>query len=374
MINKKKTRNYGLDLFRLMCMYMVVLLHYLGHGGLIPGTLNISHANWLPVQILDSCSYVAVNGFVLISSYFLCTSTIKPTRFLQVYTQTSFYSITLYLGLAIVGAVNFTVSSTIDSLLILSRDRYWFVSTYLSLLLFAPILNASIDNIGQRAHLLCCGLLVVMFSVIPSLIPNSVRLIGDKSLSWFCTLYLIAAYIRKYVPRRALSPLILLTTFLVCVALLVVQSWYSATIPDPLFSIKCHSSIVILTATSACFLFFRDLDIKSRFLANVIASVAPLSFAVYLIHDHPNIRHALWYVLTPYKYAASVWLIPHLLVCVTGIFLVCCLIEALRRFAFRMLHIDDGITYIGKKLTQAGSSLLTALLCSASNKDKRSTK
>ena len=34
MIDRKNTRNYGIDLFRIVAMIMIPILHTLGHGGI----------------------------------------------------------------------------------------------------------------------------------------------------------------------------------------------------------------------------------------------------------------------------------------------------------------------------------------------------
>ena len=92
-----KKRNSNLDLLRILCMFMVVILHSLNHGGLVEGSLIPGHYNWYNGNILFSLSLQAVNCFVLISGYFLCTAKFKLKKLINIYIQVFFYSVTIAL-------------------------------------------------------------------------------------------------------------------------------------------------------------------------------------------------------------------------------------------------------------------------------------
>ena len=70
----KKERMANLELLRCVAMGMVVVLHYLGKGGLLPElsgeTLDSTgRTAWL----LEAFSIIAVNVYMFISGYFLST-------------------------------------------------------------------------------------------------------------------------------------------------------------------------------------------------------------------------------------------------------------------------------------------------------------
>lgn len=119
-----------------------------------------------------------------------------------------------------------------------------------------------------------------------------------------------------------------------------------------------NNSIVCLAATVAIFLVFRNLRIQNRFLQKIIMIAAPLSFAVYLIHDNNTMRYALWAMLKPFSMAHSPWMLLHLILCVSGIFAVCCAIEWLRQLLFRKLKIDKGIEKASQRITARTQKLL----------------
>ena len=63
----KVSRNYGIDLLRIISMLGVVFLHVLGHGGIL--SLDLSPVKFSMVWFIEILAYPAVNCFVLISGY-----------------------------------------------------------------------------------------------------------------------------------------------------------------------------------------------------------------------------------------------------------------------------------------------------------------
>ena len=81
---KKKERMANLELLRCIAMMMVIVLHFLGKGGLLAELTNPSlGATGTVAWLLESFAIVAVNVYMLISGYFLCTSSFKLSRLLQ---------------------------------------------------------------------------------------------------------------------------------------------------------------------------------------------------------------------------------------------------------------------------------------------------
>ena len=68
-------RNYGADLLRSLAMLMVVVLHYLSKGGILT---EVPTGTWPALDatawVMEGLCIVAVNVYMLISGYFLCTS------------------------------------------------------------------------------------------------------------------------------------------------------------------------------------------------------------------------------------------------------------------------------------------------------------
>lgn len=68
-----KKRNEGIELLRIISMIMILILHYLGHGGILDN-LSANNFYYYIAWTLEGICFVAVNIYVLITGYFLCTS------------------------------------------------------------------------------------------------------------------------------------------------------------------------------------------------------------------------------------------------------------------------------------------------------------
>ena len=100
--NPKPARMANLELLRCVAMMMVIVLHYLGKGGMLSDLTGAAvskaeTAAWL----LESFCIVAVNVYMFISGYFLCTSSFKVSRLIQLWLQIWAYSV----GVGLIGAL-----------------------------------------------------------------------------------------------------------------------------------------------------------------------------------------------------------------------------------------------------------------------------
>jgi len=76
------------------------------------------------------------------------------------------------------------------------------------------------------------------------------------------------------------------------------------------------------------FLTFSNLNIKNN---KVINGLALTMFGVYLIHDNPLVRHALWIdIFKNMEYINSRFLLIHATVAVLSVFVVCVAIDYIR--------------------------------------------
>ena len=102
-------RQANLELLRCVAMMMVIVLHYLGKGNLLadPKSPTIYPAEWLP-WLLECFCCVAVNVYMFISGYFLCTSSFRPGRLIRLWLQVWLYSVIFGLIGALTGVMAHT--------------------------------------------------------------------------------------------------------------------------------------------------------------------------------------------------------------------------------------------------------------------------
>lgn len=253
----------------------------------------------------------------------------------------------------------FSLFELLKSGLVVTMQRYWFVSSYIIMYALSPFLNCAIAKMSKRMHFLCCCVLLGLFSVLANLayINDFAYLEGGYSPIWFCTLYVTAAYVRKHVPVNPNHRLPALSCYLLCASMIAIERFAATAITPMIFgSVKLDSlfcsnnSIMTAAASISLLLFFRSIEIKNVLAEKVIRYFAPLAFGVYLIHDHIITRQIIWNWLKPTVLHNSFFIVPYFILCVTGIFLVCSLIEWLRQQLFRLFRIDQFVTSLSDKV------------------------
>ena len=134
---------------------------------------------------------------MLITGYLLYDKKFKIERLLRLYSEVYIYSILSLLICIFFGLEKINIVEFIRSLLPISGNIYWFISSYILLSFLSPFINIIIKNINKENHITLIVILFVFCSVIPTLTyadwPNS-----GGHIEIFILLYLIGALIRKY--------------------------------------------------------------------------------------------------------------------------------------------------------------------------------
>jgi surface polysaccharide O-acyltransferase-like enzyme len=334
---KNKTRDANIELLRIIAMLMIVALHYLAHGEGLVGNQPFSF-NWTFAWALEAVCIVAVNCYVLISGYFLVTSQFKIKKLIRLWLQVLFYSITIYLVLIALGLEPFTIKHLAMACVPVLTNQYWFVTVYLALYIVSPFLNILIHALSRKQFQ---NLLIILFTVLslwPTVLPFGFSLDKTNGLSiiQFIFLYFIASYIRLYWNHEIkkgyyLSAYILLTLMITASKFGLTALGFHA-LSGMFFE---YNSVTVILSSVMLFMYFRNVSIKSTVIIKIICSVSALTFGVYLIHEdiflrgilYKNILHTDLYLNTPYFIPASV-------ITITGIFVVCISIDALRKQLF----------------------------------------
>lgn len=189
-------RHDGIDALRIVSMFMVVVLHTLGQGGILRNTVPYS-IHYYVAWFLEIGSYCAVNCFALISGYVLHRSRPCISKLAQLWLQVIFYSILITGIFAVVYPERIGLKYIVKALFPVSFNQYWYISAYFGLYLLTPILNIAIAHIEKKTYdallLSIFGLFCVLgyFSLHDAYTLNS-------GYSLLCILYLLGAYLYKY--------------------------------------------------------------------------------------------------------------------------------------------------------------------------------
>lgn len=344
-------RDYAIDLLRILSMLMIVCYHILHHPNLLPTRVRFT-PGYDTVLFVELCLMCAVNVYTLISGYVGYGSRPRCSRLAELWLTVLCYSagIMLYYYLFRPGSV--PVSQLWRYFLPSLNHKYWFFSAYFVLFLFRPLLHAAVDHLSKRqlkyilmSLLLLLGLFAPLYTSLTS--TDSYGINRGFSAWWMMVLYLVGAYIRKYDPfsetKRWRYLAVFFATAAVSTALKLLIQLYAIRKMHNIRYFNAmffnYNSINLWVGAICLFLFFRGLKLKPL-ISRVVTFLTPMTFSVYLIHDHPLIRDR---ILKPAFIPLGKLSTPLLLLSAAGIsvliYLACSAVDYLRVLLFRLLRI-----------------------------------
>lgn len=344
-----KKRIASIELLRILAMMMVVMLHYLSKGDLLTPLTEEFDAGSYIAWFLEAFSIVAVNVYMLISGYFLVESGFKLKRLAQLVCQVLFYSLLIPLVLLAVGILQpqqVTVYRLLQYVLPGQMAHYWFITAYLIMYLFSPVLAAGAKGMSQRQLRNTIILLLLFFSVSKSVLP--VQLVTDNQGYdglWFICVFLVAAYMRLYgIPflqkgRRA-ALCYLGSCVLIYGLALGVRLFYLKTgrLGNFIHAPYEYNHILNLFAAVSLFYAFSQWKLSGeKALGKVVLRVAPYTLGVYLLHEHVELR-TLWPHWLGADSQYSPWALAPRAVCsVLAVFAVGILVDMARGALFSLI-------------------------------------
>ncbi len=273
-------RNSNFEVLRIISIILITLHH-------ITFTLGIDSDNMylrMWAQFFYIGGKVGVNCFVLISGYFLSQRKFKMERIIKIYTKVVAYCLVgLAIGYLVNGGVG--VFDIIKSLLPITFNTYWFVSAYIGMIMFSPVLNfiAEKFTIQQFTTLIICSL--TLFTFMPTLTTQTTF---NNNLTWFCFMYLLAAYLRKYntklkyyLSKAWVFPVMWMLIWGASVVFTIGEAW----IPELREGTNFFTGMYILPQllnSVSLFLIFEKKEISSK----VINYLGKHTFAGYLVQSN----------------------------------------------------------------------------------------
>lgn len=351
-----KRRSSNLELLRILSMFMIVVHHFAFHGTFDFKTItNTNQGALLATLILESFGKVGVAIFVLIGAYFLVEKSFSFKRVMNLVILTSFYSIIIYIILRVLkfGIPNDYLWTKIIFPYPIPTN-YWFVTSYIVMLLSMPMLNIVIRNINQRKHLYILLFLTVFIVVIPDLysyFPGKMDIwigqFGATDATYFIYLYFIASYFRLYSSKLTRK----WEYWLILVVIGNILLFISYSLPSDAthnylnysqLMIGQNSTVITMVAVSI-FMLFVNINIgKVRCINYISASM----FGVYLLHENSFLRPIIWNYINNNRFTTFTSMIINGLKYSFLIFIICILID----IVFRRILFEKKINKLSLKL------------------------
>lgn len=341
----KNSRNSAIELLRIISMIMIVFHHFAGHGG-FNFTADITF-NYVWYLFMLSGGKIGVNIFVLISGYFLIDSKqgFSLKKVLKFWLQLLFYSLVIYFAFCIKGDMLFSIKKLIMMCLPILFNSWWFATHYFILFLLHPVLNLFLNKVSKHFFQAFLIITSIFFSLIPTITTFGSRL---GMFAWFFILYCWASYIKLFGLKPKLKCKHYFFLCLILYVLNIVGYLGIETLSSKISLINRYKyrinriyfasdSFLMLLTSILLFMSFATLKLKTNKFINLVASA---TFGVYLIHDSNFVRPYLWgNIFKNATYQNSAYLLPYSIIVVCLVFVICSVIELIRKFLIEKYYM-----------------------------------
>lgn len=325
-----KMRDSNIELLRIVCMIMILNLHTF----LIPEYISLkslSLANILTV-FSESLSVCAVNTFVLISGYYSIKW--KWRSFFSLIYQVYFFVFLIYIVLLATGYIHFNWKDLfLRSNCVLFS--YWFISSYVVLYVFSPILNIYTSNVERKE----LGVFLIAFFILEFYFCTSKGTFNNGySPLHFIGLYILGRFLKAYPLcffNNIRKPVIVYVLLSCCIAIFF--TGYKILKADPCTNfnfIGGYANPFVVIQSIALFYIFQNFTFQNKFVNWCGVSV----LSIYLCHMHPDIKQ-LYYSHAASLYSLSVFYrFIHLTILFTTIFITSILLDKIRMVSFDIFY------------------------------------
>lgn len=275
-------RQSNIELLRLLSMFALLFLHFYIRS-LMPSEVYAEQTGFrknFPL-VLSSLTSLQVNIFILISGWFGIRTT--PKKIVNFYLLCAFYGVFTYL-LSLGMDNSFSIRDLAISFMPFSAMKgWWFVKSYLFLMLLAPLYNKAIEYMSKREFQYVLLALVLINSYFGFFCKQDINRDGN-TLMQLTYVYFIGRYLALYLNIDKLKLRKWTAVIAVCSISLYALVWLLN--DNYLHLVKTYTFLFRNNLWSVCnsiiiFLFFTTLQFESKSI-NWLAQGA---FAIYLVHD-----------------------------------------------------------------------------------------
>lgn len=340
--NRKTPRQSGIELLRIIAVTLITAHHLVVHSGYPLFSEPISVRRLFFQMCYMPFGKIGITLFLLISLWFLVDreQTVKKScrRIWLLERELLFWS---FVGLAVQYLDNpqsIDADAWLNAIFPITRNEWWYTTSYAILLLLLPFLLVSLQKIGRQIHKRFCIVLLGLWGVM-NLVPGAsldiyINVIG------FVYVTILFTYYKWYMTPISNKCAVLLTV----IGGLIIFGWnlilsliWQICDADPnrlwiyISPVQKEWSLPVLIISFGVFILFTRL----RFSSRIVNRCAQSAFAVYLITEQHYFRDdILWRHVTLEPIYHSRYAIAIALIVVIGIVAMAILLDFVRQFLF----------------------------------------
>lgn len=295
MQEQAQNRQSNMELLRIICMISIIGIHIMTQtdARLLRMDAGINYF------FLVFCSYggrLVCNCYVMIGAWFLTDSKFKAERILNLWLEVFFYSVIITVACFITNVGNVSITTLIQAFFPICGRPVWFATEYICMLILTPFMN----KLLEFSIVTCRKLLIIFGGLIigcASFFPIEHTTPAFSELVWFCFLYLLVGYWKKY-PRKFCNQgkkcwiLFGVTYMLQCIIYIILMNAGIEQFEGIAKYYMTHYE-TLLAVASSLFLFYAMKNTNISY-NRCINGIGGATFAVYLIHQIPAFYPYLW--------------------------------------------------------------------------------
>jgi len=364
---KNKMREPGIDLVRILGMYAIIIFHFIYFGH-----LTKKYYKYHEIDLIYILTFWHVSSFALISGIVGYKSN-KYSNLLYLWLQVLFYSFGIYLVIKEFKPIwiNHEKEKLYEYIFPVVFQKYWYFTQYFGMYLLLPAVNKGLAILEKTEFKLLVlsslGIYIIWKDFWHPKI-DTFRMSSGYSVIWLLIFYIAGAFIGRYNTKKYSGVnKIIFCLLCICSYLSSSLSCYILLIYDvdekanyfkkiliktlkQLFIPRISSMPMIIQAFSVV-LFFNQIKYHIN-IARIISSFGPLTFGIYLIHNHNLIkRNIIGNLFGKESNSLSLNTII-ILFLIRGliVFAICIIIDYIRNLIFTFCKIKNVCIYIEKQV------------------------
>ncbi len=349
-------RNYGIDLLRIVAMFMVVVIHIAGDVTGITGMGEPLSAGNIMSWLLYMIVLSAIDVYGLITGYVCVGNEVKYKNIINLLFQVWFYTLSITGIFLLVAPEKVTMLNIAQAVLPVTFGTYWYFSTYFIIFLFIPFVNRILERMSNKTLVCFSATLIVLFCLYKNLLLRDTGIaLGGHGILWFTILYIIGATVKKCNLFAGTKKRYLLIGCLCCVFITLFSKVAIEFVTLRFFGesrgsnmLNSHLSISIVLYSVLLLGLFSKISVKGTG-KKLVKFFAPMTFGVYLAHCLPlfyqNVLSQRFIWVKDMHWTLAIVLT---LLISAGIYIVASLIDYIRIKLFKLLRIFDLSEYIVK--------------------------
>ena len=206
----KKERESGIELYKVIAIFLIVLSHVIqtltepnyvlgiGEGTFINIATATRDLDVLLLALFRICGALGNNMFFICSAWFLVNSKkMSLKKVIHMVLDVWIINMIVFWGLHAIG-IQFQISDTVRTFFPTTFANNWYITCYLLFYLIHPFLNRMLEQLNISEHFALTSFLFMIYFIIPVLPLEEINLFFANELVIFLATYVIVSFIKTY--------------------------------------------------------------------------------------------------------------------------------------------------------------------------------